>query len=104
MLSAGQSVQKYSHTTVGPERVYTPQTKFQCAPLDAPVNEASYYHENLKLNCTNTVTAKKYHNKNRNKLFRKIRFTQLGKKCNAVFLAVDNVLNAPISKSKLQNT
>ena len=33
MLSAGQSVQKYFYTTVGPERVYTPPTKFQCAPL-----------------------------------------------------------------------
>ena len=27
MRSAGQSVQKYIHATVGPERVYTPQTK-----------------------------------------------------------------------------
>ena len=35
MLSAGQSVQKKFHTTVVPERVYTPQTKFQCAPLIA---------------------------------------------------------------------
>ena len=29
MRSAGQSVQKYIHATVGPKRVYTPpQTKF----------------------------------------------------------------------------
>ena len=33
MLSAGQSAQKYFHTTVGPERVYTPRNKMSmCAP------------------------------------------------------------------------
>ena len=32
MLSAGQSVQKYFHATVGPERVYTPKENFNVRP------------------------------------------------------------------------
>ena len=32
MRSAGQSVQKYIHATVGPERVYTPKQNFNVRP------------------------------------------------------------------------
>ena len=38
MLSAGQSVHKKFHTTVGPERVYTPSNKISiCDPVPMPL-------------------------------------------------------------------